>query len=48
MEAFKDDLKAYKTGKGSAQLPLGRPLPTDLIRRIVAFRVEENTGKVGK
>ena len=41
--AFKEELKPYKTGKGSIQLPLGEPLPTDLLRRIVAFRVRENT-----
>jgi uncharacterized protein YdhG (YjbR/CyaY superfamily) len=44
MEAFKEELKPYKQGKGSAQFPLDRPLPTDLIRRIVEFRVRENTG----
>jgi uncharacterized protein YdhG (YjbR/CyaY superfamily) len=48
MEAFKDDLKPYKSGKGSVQFLLGQLLPADLIRRIVAFRVEENTGKAGK
>jgi uncharacterized protein YdhG (YjbR/CyaY superfamily) len=42
--AFKDGLKPYKTGKGSIQLPLDEPLPTDLLRRIVAFRVRENSG----
>jgi len=46
IEAFKEELKPFKTGKGSAQFPLGQPLPKDLIRRIVEFRVEENTGKV--
>ena len=45
VEAFKEELKPYKSGKGSMQFPLGQPLPTDLIRRIVEFRVEENTGK---
>ena len=48
MEAFKEELKPYKSGKGSAQFPLGQPLPTDLIRRIVEFRVEENTRKASK
>ena len=48
VEAFKEELKPYKSGKGSAQFPLGQPLPTDLIRRIVEFRVEENTGKASK
>ena len=48
LEAFKEELKPYKSGKGSAQFPLGQPLPTDVIRRIVEFRVEENTGKANK
>lgn len=39
--AFKEDLAAFKTGKGSVQFPLDQPLPVDLIRRIVAFRVRE-------
>jgi uncharacterized protein YdhG (YjbR/CyaY superfamily) len=48
IEAFEDELKAYKLGKGSVQFPLGQPLPTDLIRRIVEFRVEENEGRPRK
>jgi len=48
LEAFKEELKPYKSGKGSAQFPLGQPLPTDLIRRIVEFRVVENTAKANK
>lgn len=42
MEAFKEELKQYKQGKGSVQFPLDQPMPADLIRRIVEFRVEEN------
>ena len=45
LEAFQEELKPYKRGKGSVQFPLDQPLPADLIRRIVAFRVAENTGK---
>jgi uncharacterized protein YdhG (YjbR/CyaY superfamily) len=48
VEAFKDELKAYKGGKGSVQFPLDEPLPADLIRRIVQNRVEENTRKSPK
>jgi uncharacterized protein YdhG (YjbR/CyaY superfamily) len=48
LEAFKEDLKPYKSGKGSVQFPLGQPLPKVLIRRIVEFRVEQNTGKASK
>jgi len=47
MEAFKEELKPYKQGKGSVQFPLDQPLPTDLIRRIVEFRVAENMRKTG-
>jgi uncharacterized protein YdhG (YjbR/CyaY superfamily) len=48
IEAFKEELKPYKQGKGSVQFPLGQPLPTDLIRRIVAFRVEESNRNAKK
>jgi uncharacterized protein YdhG (YjbR/CyaY superfamily) len=48
IEAFKDELEPYKSGKGSVQFPLGQPLPADLIRRIVEFRVRENTARVRK
>jgi uncharacterized protein YdhG (YjbR/CyaY superfamily) len=44
IEAFKEELKPYKSGKGSVQFPLGQPMPADLVRRIVEFRVAENTG----
>ena len=45
IEAFKEELAPYKSGKGSAQFPLGKPLPADLIRRIVEFRVGEIAGE---
>lgn len=44
-EEFKDELAAYESGKGTAQFPLGKPIPYDLIRRIVKFRVKENLKK---
>jgi uncharacterized protein YdhG (YjbR/CyaY superfamily) len=46
--AFKHELAAYKSAKGSVQFPLGQPLPADLIRRIVAFRVEEESRRAAK
>jgi len=45
MVAFQEELAAYKQGKGSAQFPLSQPMPTDLIRRIVEFRVAENMAR---
>jgi uncharacterized protein YdhG (YjbR/CyaY superfamily) len=44
MEEFKEELEPYKQGKGSVQFPLDEPLPLDLIRRIVEFRVGEVRG----
>ncbi|MDO8987129.1 MAG: DUF1801 domain-containing protein [Coriobacteriia bacterium] len=48
IEAFKEELKPYKSGRGSVQFPLSQPLPVDLIRRIVEFRVEESRRKASK
>ena len=45
IEAFRDDLAIYATSKGTIQFPLGQPIPFDLVRRIVRFRVQENTAK---
>lgn len=42
---FAEELSKYKQGKGSVQFPLNRPIPYDLIARIVRFRVEENLAK---
>lgn len=44
-EQFAKELSVYKQGKGSVQFPLNQPIPYDLIRRIVAFRVQENNLK---
>jgi uncharacterized protein YdhG (YjbR/CyaY superfamily) len=39
---FEKELSKYKQGKGSVRFPLDKPVPFDLIARIVRFRVEEN------
>lgn len=44
MEAFSEELARYKAGKGSVRFSHDEPLPTDLIRRIVSFRVGEVRG----
>ena len=42
IEAFKDELTGYKWAKGSVQFPIDKPIPYDLVKRIVEFRVKEN------
>ena len=44
-EAFRKELSVYKSGKGSIQFPLDRPVPLDLIQRIVKYRLNENLEK---
>ncbi len=46
IEEFKKELSDYAGAKGSVQFPLDRPIPLDLIRRIVEFRVRENLERV--
>lgn len=45
INAYKDELQQYKMGKGSVQFPIDEPLPFELIRKIVQFRVAENIKK---
>jgi uncharacterized protein YdhG (YjbR/CyaY superfamily) len=47
-EGLKEELSAYKGGKGTVQFPLGKPVPYDLIARIVKFRAKENLEKAAK
>ena len=42
IETFKNELSVYKGAKGSVQFPLDKPLPLELIAKIVQFRVNEN------
>lgn len=41
MEAFSDQLKDYKQGKGSVQFPLDKPLPKKLIKEMIKYRHDE-------
>ncbi len=42
---FEKELAAYVTSKGAIQFPTEKPLPTNLIKQIVQFRVMENLEK---
>ncbi len=48
VEAYKKELKNYNTSKGTIQFQLNEPIPFELIKKIVAFRVEENINKIEK
>jgi uncharacterized protein YdhG (YjbR/CyaY superfamily) len=42
IEAFKHELSEYKGAKGSIQFPIDKPIPYQLISRIVKYRTAEN------
>lgn len=44
-KAFTKELSGYTTGKGSVQFPIDKPMPLELIAKIVKFRVSENIDK---
>ncbi|MEV6757094.1 DUF1801 domain-containing protein [Streptomyces sp. NPDC051214] len=41
-EAFDVDLSDIATGKGTVKLPYGSPVPADLLRRMIVYRVREH------
>ena len=42
---FKEALSLYQTGKGTMRFQLDKPIPFNLISKIVKFRVKENTAR---
>lgn len=48
IEHFQQELAGYQSAKGSVQFPLSQPIPYDLIKKIVEFRVEENRDRSAK
>lgn len=47
-ESFRKEISQYIKGKGTIQFPLYKPIPLDLVIKIVKFRVKENEVKRNK
>lgn len=43
---FEKELKDYKISKGTIQIPYEKPIPKDLLTKLIKFRVKENLSKV--
>lgn len=45
IDSFEKELAPYRTGKGTLQFPLDKPIPFNLVKRVVITRVKENLNK---
>jgi uncharacterized protein YdhG (YjbR/CyaY superfamily) len=45
LDEFTEDVKAFRTAKGTLQFPHDKPLPAKLVKQIVKIRVSQNEGK---
>ena len=45
LEAIGDDLRRHATGRGTIQFPADEPIPVDLVRRVVEFRLAEHRAR---
>jgi uncharacterized protein YdhG (YjbR/CyaY superfamily) len=48
IEEFQKDLKNFRTAKGTIQFAPEKPLPSELLKKLVKARMRENKRKKGK
>jgi uncharacterized protein YdhG (YjbR/CyaY superfamily) len=45
-DAINNELSLYKAAKGTLRFPFDKPIPYDLISRVVKLRIKENIDKI--
>lgn len=48
VKAHEDELKSYKTSKGTIRFPTSKPLPAALVKKLVKARIEDNKARAKK
>ena len=48
IDAFERELSPYSTGKGTLRFPMDKPIPWDLIKKVIQFRVKKNINNESK
>lgn len=46
VKEFEKDLAGYKTGRGSVQFPLDKPMPLELVKKMVKYQMKRNAEAV--
>jgi len=46
--AFEKELTPYRSGKGTLRFPFNNPIPWNLIKKVIKFKVKENLNKEKK
>ena len=48
IKAHEDELKSYKTSKGTIRFATGKPLPAALVKKLVRTRIKEHEARAKK
>jgi len=48
MEAYRDELRPYDTAKATIRFPVNKPLPAELVKKLVEARIRENEARARK
>jgi uncharacterized protein YdhG (YjbR/CyaY superfamily) len=45
IDAFEKELVSYRSGKGALRFQFNKPIPWDILKKIIQYKVEENLRK---
>ena len=48
IDRFEKELAPYRSRKGTLRFPLDKPFPWALLKKVIRFRVKENTARVSR